>query len=107
MTKRKDGLELTIGAGGQRILHHPKGMCGGEFCCFHNPSLHLMVEMPMYLRADLGFPLIERICKHHTGHPDPDSLAWLESIGIKGYETHGCCGCCVAPPVSRFGEDST
>ena len=39
---------------------------------------------------------MERLCKHGTGHPDPDDLAFKESIGIdiKVESIHGCCGCC-------------
>lgn len=80
----------------QNIIHHSKTDCDGPPCCFHSPSLHAMVESPYNLRSDLGVPLIERICGHGIGHPDPDSVAWLERHGHHGFDIHGCDGCCGA-----------
>ena len=43
--------------------------------------------------------MMERICPHGVGHPDPDHLSFLERLF--GEETtrhesvHGCDGCCV------------
>lgn len=63
---------------------HDEGRCAGEHCCIHNPSDHAMRDFPRYWRADRG--LMERICPHGVGHPDPDQRF--------ADTTHGCCGCC-------------
>jgi hypothetical protein len=86
---------------------HPAEACAGEFCCIHNPSPHHMVTWPLNWRADRG--IMERICPHGTGHPDPDCSAYrkraYEARGprfdedgweIDGWDSgvHGCEGCC-------------
>jgi hypothetical protein len=82
------------------IRYHLKKTCKGQFCPFHNPSNHKMRDWPMNLRTDAwAFPLIERICPHGVGHPDPDSVAFLDKkMGFTdkdyGYGIHGCDGCC-------------
>jgi hypothetical protein len=38
--------------------------------------------------------LIERVCRHEVGHPDPDSLEWLHRTGIHDDGAHECDGCC-------------
>lgn len=38
--------------------------------------------------------LVEDICKHGVGHPNKDSLKEMKRKGLKGYEIHGCDGCC-------------
>lgn len=81
--------------GGVRV--HPAAKCAGETCCIHNPSDHPMREFPLYWRADRA--LMERICPHGTGHPDPDDLAYKKrslGAGYRNYAfgTHGCDGCC-------------
>jgi hypothetical protein len=76
------------------IVHHRKDQCRGGHCPFHNPSDHIMVDWDMFLR-ETG--LIERICPHGVGHPDPDSAAFLNANGGGGYGVHGCDGCCVDP----------
>lgn len=66
--------------------------CAGP-CPLHSPSDHSMIEFTLSYRDDRGF--FERICEHGIGHPDPDSLTYLYSIGVgEGYGVHGCDGCC-------------
>lgn len=89
-------LEITVGAGGQRIHHHAREDCDGPPCPFHSPSLHLLVEAPMNYRNDRR--LLERICVHGVGHPDPDSLAFGLRHGGTDLGVHGCCGCCRRVP---------
>jgi hypothetical protein len=85
--------KYTTGTG-QNILVHDKEKCKGRYCCIHNPSDHIMKEWPTHWRQDRG--LMERICKHGVGHPDPDDLAFKASIGLDAVteSIHGCCGCC-------------
>ena len=87
--------EYTTGTG--QYLHvHAKEDCKGEHCAIHNPSKHVMNDFPTHWRGDRG--LMERICPHGVGHPDPDDIAFKRAL--KGevfahYEAvHGCCGCC-------------
>lgn len=80
---------------GYHILNnvHPASACEGRGCPIHHPSNHHMVTWKMNWRDDRG--LMERICPAHgVGHPDPDDIAYKESIGRMGEDVHGCCGCC-------------
>lgn len=52
-----------------------------------------MVKWPINIRYDRNC-LVERVCKHGVGHPDPDSVAYLEEKGIDD-GVHGCDGCCL------------
>jgi len=71
---------------------HSKGACAGEHCTIHNPSDHVMKDFKQLWRYDRG--IMERVCTHGVGHPDPDETAlkgpngWAEAV-------HGCDGCCV------------
>jgi hypothetical protein len=76
-----------------KIRLHKTKVCAGEFCCIHNPSDHPLKDAPMILRMDRG-ALIERVCEHGTGHPDPDSVAFYRENGWVVDGVHGCCGCC-------------
>lgn len=78
-----------------------KGFVHGEEdctppCAIHAPSSHHMVDWPLNLR-DSG--LLERICEHGVGHPDPDSLAYLVNAdeGNSCLGIHGCDLCCMKP----------
>lgn len=72
------------------MRHHPDD-CAGEFCVLHNPSWHHMRDWPTLIRTS---GLVERICEHGVGHPDPDSVAYFERKGIEAMDVHGCDGCC-------------
>jgi len=88
--------EIWVGRDGS-ILEgvHPFEKCQGRACCLHAPSDHKMRDWPLHWRNDRA--LMERICPHGVGHPDPDDLAYGEMVmpgtawsrGI-----HGCDGCC-------------
>lgn len=75
-------------------FHRPTE-CAGEVCCIHNPSDHHMVTWRQLWRGDRG--IMERLCPHGIGHPDPDDLAI-----VTGRDTgvHGCDGCCARPEPS-------
>ena len=82
-----------------RILKvHAKDACSGEFCSVHRPSDHPLNSAPFNWRDDRG--LLERVCSHGTGHPDPDDLAHKrrvmdpEAYQAGRYDAHGCDGCC-------------
>jgi hypothetical protein len=45
--------------------------------------------MPQLWRSDRG--LMERLCEHGVGHPDPDEI----NLGLGGRAVHGCDGCCI------------
>lgn len=86
---------IPWGDGGEMWVHsHLK--CEGQTCCIHNPSDHLMKDWRQHWRADRG--LMERLCVHGVGHPDPDDIAFKartrgeESAGWES--VHGCDGCC-------------
>lgn len=86
-------MEEYITGTGQTVHVHEKKDCSGQ-CSIHNPSNHHMRDWPTHWRDDRK--LMERICPCGVGHPDPDDLAFKESIGvdIKYEGVHGCCGCC-------------
>jgi hypothetical protein len=83
--------------GGYRLLvHAEKPDCHEHNCVIHNPSTHCMNTFPLHWRGDRG--LMERICPHGIGHPDPDDLAFkarTRGVENSSYESvHGCDGCC-------------
>ena len=80
---------------GQLILNvHDENKDCKFGCTIHHPSNHHMKNWPLNYRNDRG--MMERICKHGVGHPDPDYLAYIEREGwdLEAYSTHGCDGCC-------------
>lgn len=74
---------------------HEQGECEGH-CAIHNPSDHPLRDRPLHWRA--GRSLMERICPHGVGHPDPDHMARVERLKGKDFAdaegVHGCDGCC-------------
>lgn len=81
---------------GQRLRVHSKEMCRGGNCSIHNPSDEAKAIGTRQWRSDRA--MMERICSHGVGHPDPDELAFLRSIGMDKQADvnglHGCDGCC-------------
>ena len=71
---------------------HPATQCAGRACVVHNPSDHHMRTWRLHWRDDRI--LMERLCPHGVGHPDPDDLAYHRSIGRSYVGVHGCDGCC-------------
>ena len=70
------------------IFAHMANCCSGA-CPLHNRSNHHMRGWPQHWRSDRG--IIERVCPHGIGHPDPDDYRFSN-----GFDTgsHGCDGCC-------------
>lgn len=73
------------------IYTHPPFACKSRNCTIHNRSDHSMRGYAQHWRSDRA--IMERICSHGVGHPDPDEYklggidSWSESV-------HGCDGCC-------------
>lgn len=89
------GEPYTTGTG-QSIRVHKKSQCEGTHCVIHNPSDHSMREFPTHWRDDIG--VMERICPHGIGHPDPDGLTYIAKVhgqeAMRLVSVHGCCGDC-------------
>ena len=75
---------------GGPLVVHDADACQGQHCCIHNPSAHPLNTAPLYWRGHV----MERICKHRVGHPDPDDVAWRARAGLPDPSVHGCDGCC-------------
>lgn len=86
--------------GGRSMMVHGSSRCLGDNCVIHKPSEHALNTAPLNWRGDIG--LMERICEHGIGHPDPDDIAYkvLVADGPEGeadawaFGIHGCDGCC-------------
>ncbi len=92
-----DCTESTFGVfiGKQKVANvHDPSACEGRGCPIHHPSDHHMKDWPLLWRGDKG--IFERICSCDTGHPDPDSIAYMKTIGVTWVSVHGCCGHCVS-----------
>lgn len=74
------------------IITHDDSQCAGEYCSVHNPSEHPLADAPLHWRADRR--LMERICVHGVGHPDPDDLAYRRLSDELADGVHACDGCC-------------
>lgn len=96
--------EIAVGISRGLRLHHSADRCEGEHCCIHNPSDHPLRDEPLHWRSDRR--LMERVCQHGCGHSDPDDLAHKRRIlgeqryRQRGFEVHGCCGCCREPEAA-------
>lgn len=67
---------------------HSADSCAGGPCAIHNRTDHAMRRYPQHWREDLH--IIERICRHGVGHPDPD----MPYPPGSPERVHGCDGCC-------------
>lgn len=76
---------------------HDPSLCVGRPCTIHNMSDHHMRDWPQHWRADKG--VMERICPHNWGHPDPDESYIFVPGGRAVGAIHGCDGCCVERKV--------
>jgi hypothetical protein len=86
-------------------VHSATDCKGRSACPIHKRTEHSMRKFPQLWRTDRG--IMERICPHGIGHPDPDQ--WEYFVSRMGetrarYEFfHGCDGCC-ASTVAVAGE---
>lgn len=86
-------METFVTSLKQKVNIHDREFCSGR-CPFHVPSEHKMSGWPIVWRDDRQ--LVERLCDHEIGHPDPDSVKYLKQFhSEQGLTTHGCDGCCV------------
>jgi hypothetical protein len=65
-------------------VHDPLA-CKGRPCPIHGRTDHPLRYATQVWRSDRG--VVERICEHGVGHPDPDSLPGTKHM-------RGCDGCC-------------
>ena len=84
----------------QYLFCHDEGTCLGRYCTVHNRSDHPMRDFPQNWRWDRN--LMERVCPHGIGHPDPDEIY----LSRDGRDIHGCCGiCCIGSyPAVRIQD---
>lgn len=68
---------------------HPADACAPYPCTIHNRTDHRMRSFPQHWRDDRQ--IMERICPHGVGHPDPDERFEPED----SQWIHGCDGCCL------------
>jgi len=77
---------------GTTLRTHGPRKCNGDICTIHNQTGHHMVTWPLNWRWDRG--IMERMCPHGIGHPDPDDYRIRKGLDIG---VHGCDGCCATP----------
>ena len=74
---------------------HSSTQCAGQPCTIHNRTDHHMRSFSQHWRDDRK--IMERICPHGIGHPDPDS-----PLAHDSHEwIHGCDGCCSIEEARR------
>lgn len=87
------GIEMQ---GPFHISTHPPEKCAGRACVIHAPSEHHMRDWPLNWRADRY--LMERMCEHGVGHPDPDDVAYQKIARPEAAAgMHSCDLCCIPP----------
>jgi hypothetical protein len=77
------------------INTHSPDQCLDEVCVLHNMTDHSMRSFPQHWRDDRA--IMERICTHGVGHPDPDQIPFWQRTRSGNWEyemIHGCDGCC-------------
>lgn len=94
-----------IYAGINGLLVHSNGSCAGEGCSIHHPSLHSMIGWPLNWRSDRR--MMERLCKHGIGHPDPDDYWYrLRNLPVSLQSlAHGCDGCCLVVSYGKIKKE--
>ena len=72
-----------------RLFVHKEENCEGEVCTIHNRTNHRMRRFPQLWRGDRK--IMERVCSHGIGHPDPDEYKIIEGIDDGAHVCDGCC----------------
>lgn len=64
-------------------------------------------EMPKWAVQQYGRVggLVEDICRHGIGHPNPEWLAENDPTGKRHLDIHGCDGCCSGMYLSICSSD--
>lgn len=92
--RRRTHDEWKDATGRKFWVHKRTVNCDVDGCAIHNPSYHPLSDAKQFMREDKSW-LIERICDHGIGHPDPDSASFIaKQEGNKSIWVHGCDGCC-------------
>jgi hypothetical protein len=89
------------------LYTHDEEKCFGQVCSIHNRSDHHMRKFKQFYRVDRK--IMERVCSHNVGHPDPDDLSIIN--GTNDGE-HKCDGCCikfsdVEPEYNKYVKTET
>jgi len=86
-------IDMIVLAGGEVLATHGPAICTPP-CAVHKPSNHGMMDWALNWRGDKQ--IFERICPHGVGHPDPDSVWYVEVVHNQPstISIHGCDGCC-------------
>jgi hypothetical protein len=79
--------DLFVTGTGQQLHTHGLSGCLGPPCPIHSPSPKAEAIGSTHWRWDRG--IMERLCEHGVGHPDPDDYVVRQGDGV-----HGCDGCC-------------
>lgn len=82
---------VQLEGSGEIIYTHPNYACKGSSCTIHNKTMHKMRHYPQHWRVDRA--IMERICEHGVGHPDPDEYK-INGPNGEYQAVHGCDGCC-------------
>lgn len=85
----------TDGNGAKWYVHKRNIDCDIDGCVIHNPSYHPLSDSKQIIRTD-KYMLVEDICSHGVGHPNPDSASFISKkiTGDNAIWVHGCDGCC-------------
>ena len=67
----------------------------------HHPSRHNMENWPRHLRETT---LVERLCRHGVGHPDPTAPGSSMSTGLSALVARGECTGVTAAAVSTHHD---
>ena len=83
------------------LSHEPEECNNPQVCTIHNRTDNHMRSFKQFYRFDRG--IMERICSHGIGHPDPDDI---NIINGKDDGAHGCDGCCIRFATEEDYNDS-
>lgn len=75
------------------LMGHGPDRCGGRPCSLHNRTDHALRHFPQRWNNDER--VMERVCVHGIGHPDPDHVFYVKHVRRVRYDDdHDCDGCC-------------
>jgi hypothetical protein len=68
---------------------HSQEICSGRPCTIHNRTDHNMRDFPQHWNSNTM--IMERMCPHDVGHPDPDEFKLIENEILRVHECDSCC----------------